>query len=201
MNQKLSHQPSQYCAKRVERMTEFHKVVKWISVCQRIMMNINSHTCILFSECFYDDCCVVPCGEDRVCKAQGSWPDWWRRLWRSVLGQAQWLGTCRFQEAFGHIHQRTGPVWLWNKLTYYYTTTVLRPFFWDHPGEPMPEEKLLDFMVQGKINRGRHTDHPAGRHSSGLTSAHLHHSPIFLQARCASCCPTYSVKALRAEIK
>jgi len=22
-----------------------------------------------------------------------------------------------------------------------------------------------DFMVQGKINRGRHTDHPAGRHS------------------------------------
>ena len=24
---------------------------------------------------------------------------------------------------------------------------------------------LLDFMVQGKINRGRHTDHPAGRHS------------------------------------
>ena len=24
---------------------------------------------------------------------------------------------------------------------------------------------LLDFMVQGKINRGRHTDHPAGCHS------------------------------------
>jgi len=24
---------------------------------------------------------------------------------------------------------------------------------------------LLDFMVQGEINRGRHTDHPAGRHS------------------------------------
>jgi len=44
-------------------------------------------------------------------------------------------------------------------------TTVLRPFFRDHPGEPVPEEKLLDFMVQGKINRGRHTDHPAGHHS------------------------------------
>jgi len=26
-------------------------------------------------------------------------------------------------------------------------------------------QKLLDFVVQGKINRGRHTDHPAGRHS------------------------------------
>ena len=42
------------------------------------------------------------------------------------------------------------------------TTTVLRPFFWDHPGEPVPEEKFWTFLVQGKINRGRHTDHPAG---------------------------------------
>jgi len=25
--------------------------------------------------------------------------------------------------------------------------------------------ELLDIIVQGKINRGRHTDHPAGRHS------------------------------------
>ena len=33
------------------------------------------------------------------------------------------------------------------------------------PGEPVPEEKLLDFMAQGKINRGRHTNHPTGRHS------------------------------------
>jgi len=40
--------------------------------------------------------------------------------------------------------------------------------------------ELLDFMVQGKINRGRHTDHLAGRHSipSRLTSAHLHHPHI-----------------------
>jgi len=29
--------------------------------------------------------------------------------------------------------------------------------------------------VQGKINRGRHTDHPAGCTPSALTSAHLHH--------------------------
>jgi len=32
--------------------------------------------------------------------------------------------------------------------------------------------ELLDFMVQGKINRGIHTP-------SGLTSAHLHHPPNF----------------------
>ena len=40
-----------------------------------------------------------------------------------------------------------------------HTTTILRLFFWNHPGEP------VDFMVQGKINRGRHTDHPAVLHS------------------------------------
>jgi len=31
---------------------------------------------------------------------------------------------------------------------------------------------LLDFMVQGKINRGRHTDHPAGHHSIQTKSSH-----------------------------
>jgi len=39
-------------------------------------------------------------------------------------------------------------------------TTVLRRFFRDHPGEPVPEANFLDFMVQGNINRGGHTDHP-----------------------------------------
>jgi len=36
------------------------------------------------------------------------------------------------------------------------------------PGPPRwadARRELLDFMVQGKINRGRHSDHPAGRHS------------------------------------
>ena len=70
------------------------------------------------------------------------------------------------------------------------TTTVLRPFFRDHPGEPVPEEKLLDFMVQGKINRGRHTDHPAGRHSIWTKQCQPPLSPHFLQAGCPSCRPT-----------
>jgi len=46
-----------------------------------------------------------------------------------------------------------------------YTTTVLQTFF---PGSPRwagARRELLDFMVQGNLNRGRHTDHPAGRHS------------------------------------
>ena len=75
------------------------------------------------------------------------------------------------------------------------------PFFRDCPSEPVPEEKLLDFMVQGKINRGRHTDHLAGRHSIRTTSAHLHHPPIFVQAGCPSCRPTNSVKALQCSIR
>ena len=37
-----------------------------------------------------------------------------------------------------------------------------------------------------------------GATPSELTSAHLHHPPIFLQAGCPSCHPTNSVKALKA---
>ena len=46
-----------------------------------------------------------------------------------------------------------------------HTTTVLRRFFRDHPGEAVPEENFWTLWC--KINRGRHTDHPAtaGRHS------------------------------------
>ena len=33
------------------------------------------------------------------------------------------------------------------------------------PGWAGARRELQDFMVQGKINTGRHTDHPAGRHS------------------------------------
>jgi len=58
--------------------------------------------------------------------------------------------------------------------------------------------ELLDFMVQGKINRGRHTDHLAGRHSIRTNQCPPPPSPHFLQAGCPSCCPTNSVKALKA---
>ena len=38
-------------------------------------------------------------------------------------------------------------------------------FFPEPPGCAGARRELLDFMVQGKINRGRHSNHPAGRHS------------------------------------
>jgi len=56
---------------------------------------------------------------------------------------------------------------------YHHTTSVLRPLFRDHPGEPVPEENFWTLWC-----KGRHTNRPAGR-PAGLTSAHLHHRPIF----------------------
>jgi len=66
------------------------------------------------------------------------------------------------------------------------------------PGWDGARRELLDFTVQGKINRGRHTDHPAGRHSICTNQCQPPPSPQFLQARCPSCRPTNSVKALKA---
>jgi len=46
--------------------------------------------------------------------------------------------------------------------TTHYRFTALFP---GPPGWTGARRKLLDFMVQGNINRGRYTDHTAGRHS------------------------------------
>jgi len=51
------------------------------------------------------------------------------------------------------------------KMAVTHTYNHFTALFQDHPGEPVPEEKFGDFVVQGKINRGRYADHPAGCHS------------------------------------
>jgi len=66
-------------------------------------------------------------------------------------------------------------------------TTVLWLFFRNYPGEPVPEKKFVDFMVQGTIKRGRHTDHPAGHHSIRTNQCPPPPSPHFLQTGCPSC--------------
>ena len=69
------------------------------------------------------------------------------------------------------------------------------------PGWAGARRELLDFMVQWKINRGRHTDHPDGCHSVRTNQCPPPpSSPYFLQAGCSSCRPTNSVKALKAII-
>jgi len=70
------------------------------------------------------------------------------------------------------------------------------PFPWP-PGWAGARRKLLDFMVQGKIGRGRHTNHPAGRHSIRTNQCLPPSSSIFLQVGCSSCHPTNSIKALK----
>jgi len=77
-------------------------------------------------------------------------------------------------------------------------TTVLRPFFRDHPGEPMPEENFWTLQCKGRLTEADTLTIWLGTTPSGLTSAHLHHPPYFLPAGCPSCRPTNSVKALRA---
>jgi len=48
---------------------------------------------------------------------------------------------------------------------YHHHHNRLTALFPGPPGWAGAGRELLDFMVQGKINRGRHTVHPAGRHS------------------------------------
>jgi len=80
---------------------------------------------------------------------------------------------------------------------HHHTTTVLRPFFRDHPGEPVPEENFWTLWCKGRLTEADTLTIRLGATSSGLTGAHLHHLPIFLQAGYPSCCPTNSVKALK----
>jgi len=48
---------------------------------------------------------------------------------------------------------------------HHHITTVLRSFFRDQQDMSRCQKRTSGLMVQGEINRGRHTDHPAGHHS------------------------------------
>ena len=62
-------------------------------------------------------------------------------------------------------------------------TTILRPFFWDHPGEPVPEENLWALWCKGNLTEADTLTIRLGATPSRLTSAHLHHPPIFFTGR------------------
>jgi len=64
-------------------------------------------------------------------------------------------------------------------------TTILRPFFWDYPGEPVPEEIFWTHGARGDI-RGRHTDNSCGCHSIGTNQQPISAIPHFY-AGCRSC--------------
>jgi len=61
-----------------------------------------------------------------------------------------------------------------------HTTTVLRPFFRDHPGEPVPKENFWTFLCcKGRLTEADTPTIRLGDTPSGLSSAHLHHPPFF----------------------
>ena len=62
-------------------------------------------------------------------------------------------------------------------------TTVLRPFFRDHPDEPVPEKNFWTLWCKGRLTEVDTLTIRLGATASGLTSAHLHHPPIFFTDR------------------
>ena len=62
-------------------------------------------------------------------------------------------------------------------------TTILRPFFRDHPGEPAPEENLWTLCCKERPTEADTLTIQLGASPSGPTSAHLHHLPIFFTGR------------------
>ena len=88
--------------------------------------------------------------------------------------------------------------WLCWCRPYHHTTTVLRLFFRDHAGQPVPEENFWTSWCKGRLTEVDTPTIQLGATPSGLASAHLHHTPLFLQAGCPSCLPTNSLKALKA---
>jgi len=80
----------------------------------------------------------------------------------------------------------------------YHTTHHNRFMVRDHPGDPVPAENFWILWCKGRLTETDTQTIWLGATPSGLTSAHLHHPPIFLQAGCPSCHPTNSVKALKA---
>ena len=53
------------------------------------------------------------------------------------------------------------------------TITVLRPFFRDHPGEPLPEENFWTLWRKGRLTEADTQTIRLGGTPSGLSSAHL----------------------------
>jgi len=82
------------------------------------------------------------------------------------------------------------PIWCWvghktsTQSMYLSTqththTTILRPFFRDHLVEPVPEENFWTLWCKGRLTEADTQTIRLGSTPSGLTSAHLHHSPTF----------------------
>jgi len=75
-------------------------------------------------------------------------------------------------------HRVTGPIRTATTRTTT-TTTVLWPFFLDHPGEPVLEQNFCTLWCKGRLTQADTQTIRLGATPSRLTSAHLHHPPFF----------------------
>ena len=59
----------------------------------------------------------------------------------------------RYHVDAGRVRQHVRPTFLDTVNNHYHnhTTTVLRPFFWDHPREPVPEENFWTLWRKGRL--------------------------------------------------
>jgi len=71
-----------------------------------------------------------------------------------------------------------------NTMTHTHThTTILRPFFRDHPSEPVPEENSWTLWCKGRLTEADTPTIRLGATLSGVTSAPLHNPPHFFTGR------------------
>ena len=67
-------------------------------------------------------------------------------------------------------------------ISIHHTTTILQPFFRDHPGEPVPEENFWTLWCKGRLTEAD-TNHPAGHHSIRTNQCPPTPSPHFFTGR------------------
>ena len=103
-----------------------------------------------------------------------------------------------YASAYTEATSKVVQTWATSHCNHHNRFTSLSP---GPPGWAGAKREPVDFIVQGKINRGRNTDHPAGRHSIWTKQCPPPPSPMFVQAGCPSCHPTNSVKPLKAMHK
>jgi len=95
------------------------------------------------------------------------------------------------EEVLEENSRGTGLSWVHPKTTT--TTTVLRPFFRDHLGEPVPEENFWTLWCKGRLTEADTPTSRMGASPSGLvTSAHLPHIFYRLKTALPAAQPTAS---------
>jgi len=104
------------------------------------------------------------------------------------------ISVCRKKNPFLAIHVNvSGKTSVQRNIIYkqcihkeHMQTTTPQPFygfFRDHPGEPVPEENFWTLCCKGRLTEANTPTIRLGATLSRLTSAHLHHLPIFFTGR------------------